>query len=58
MAWIQGEADAKPYVRGHMADLKTMLRQLRKELDAPDLIVVLTVNPHFERQESSVETIA
>ena len=38
--------------------LKTMLRQLRKELDAPDLIVVLTVNPHFERGKNPyVETI-
>ena len=35
-----------------------MLRQLRKELDAPDLIVVLTVNPHFERGKNPyVETI-
>ena len=35
--------------RAYGRRLKTMLRQLRKELDAPDLIVVLTVNPHFER---------
>ena len=46
--WVQGESDANAKdARAYVANLSAMLRSLRTELDAPDLILLLGVNTRF-----------
>jgi len=46
--WVQGESDANAKdAPVYVANLSAMLRSLRTELDAPDLILLLGVNTRF-----------
>jgi hypothetical protein len=46
--WVQGESDANAKdARAYVANLSAMLKSLRTELDAPDLILLLGVNTRF-----------
>ncbi|MCX8488278.1 MAG: hypothetical protein ORN22_04130, partial [Opitutales bacterium] len=46
--WVQGESDANAKdAPAYVANLSAMLRSLRTELDAPDLILLLGVNTRF-----------
>jgi hypothetical protein len=47
-AWVQGESDANAKdAPAYVANLSAMLKSLRTELDAPDLILLLGVNTRF-----------
>jgi hypothetical protein len=46
--WVQGESDANAKdAPAYVANLTAMLKALRSELDAPDLILLLGVNTRF-----------
>ena len=46
--WVQGESDANAKdAPAYVANLSAMLKSLRTELDAPDLILLLGVNTRF-----------
>jgi hypothetical protein len=46
--WVQGESDANAKdAAAYVANLSAMLKSLRSELDAPDLILLLGVNTRF-----------
>lgn len=46
--WVQGESDANAKdAPAYVANLSAMLKSLRAELDAPDLILLLGVNVRF-----------
>ena len=46
--WVQGESDANAKdAPSYVANLSAMLKSLRAELDAPDLILLLGVNTRF-----------
>ena len=46
--WVQGESDANAKdAPAYVANLSAMLKSLRSELDAPDLILLLGVNTRF-----------
>jgi hypothetical protein len=46
--WVQGESDANAKdAPAYVANLSAMLKSLRNELDAPDLILLLGVNTRF-----------
>jgi hypothetical protein len=46
--WVQGESDANAKdAPTYVANLSAMLKSLRTELDAPDLILLLGVNTRF-----------
>jgi hypothetical protein len=46
--WVQGESDANAKdAQAYVANLSAMLKSLRTELDAPDLILLLGVNTRF-----------
>jgi hypothetical protein len=48
LVWVQGESDANPTAAPlYEAKLGEMIAALRKDLDAPQLIVLLGVNTHF-----------
>jgi hypothetical protein len=48
LIWVQGESDATPTAAPlYEAKLSEMIAALRKDLDAPHLIVLLGVNTHF-----------
>jgi hypothetical protein len=46
--WVQGESDANAKdAPAYVANLSAMLKSLRNELDAPDMILLLGVNTRF-----------
>ena len=48
MVWVQGESDANPHDAPlYEGALGEMLAAMRKDLDAPNLPVLLSVNIHF-----------
>jgi len=48
MVWVQGESDATAdHAPRYEANLRAMLERLRKDLEAPDLVLLLGVNTRF-----------
>ncbi len=48
MVWVQGESDARvKLAQEYEKNLSEMIKALRKELNAPDMVVLVGVNTNF-----------
>lgn len=53
MVWVQGESDATAeHAPRYETNLRAMLERLRRDLDAPDLVLLLGVNTRFGNRKN------